>query len=143
MLPTILLRLDIETLRTIEGAARAGNRRFDISDAALNAIANARAELEYNAPHGPRSTLLAMTQTQAAAEYRDALAAAGAPAPWSVKGYDEIRDANGSTVCDFEELAPEQRAAAVASFTILAVNTAAGFRAIEREGELVWEAATR
>lgn len=142
--PTIELRLDIDSLRAIESAANAGG--VAISEYAMLQISSARIDLEHSAPHGARSTLIAMAQTMAAAEYRQALAAAGAPTPWSVHhgaGRDiRLLDARGATVCDFAHLEPRQ-AAAVASFTMLAVNTAAGWRAVERDGALTWEIATR
>lgn len=106
---------------------------------AISQLRAARQVLADITPHGFRSTLAAMAQTQSAHEYRNGLEIAGAPAPWrvaeSAERDGELRDAAGALLHTGD---PRQCA-----LIMLAVNTAAGFRAIDKGGALTWERATR
>lgn len=105
----------------------------------ISQLRTARQVLADITPHGFRSTLAAMAQTQSAHEYRNGLEIAGAPAPWrvteSAEREGELRDAGGDLLHTGD--------AHQCVLIMLAVNTAAGFRAIDRGGALTWERATR
>lgn len=141
--PTIAVALNAQQLialtnalqRTSAEDQRYGGLIWSTPDliATIDQLRDAERVLRDTAPHGRRSTLAAMAQTQAAHEYRNSLEIAGAPAPWQIAG-EQLRSATG-------ELPPASEAIAI--HIMLAVNTAAGFRAIDTGDALTWERATR
>lgn len=103
--------------------------------ATIEQLRAARRVLTDIAPHGFRSTIGAMAQTQSAHEYRNGLEIAGQAPPWRVdEAGPELLTADGQPIL----MLP-----ATCALIMLAVNTAAGFKAIYRGGAITWERATR
>lgn len=82
------------------------------------------------AAHGPR---LAVEDVRIASEFKAMLAGLGVPAPWA-SGLDGSVFAADSThvlVVDMDRELPDDVAKAIAAGVVLAVNTCAGFRAVQ------------
>lgn len=80
--------------------------------------------------HGPR---LAVEDIRIASEFKAMLAQLGVPAPWTWGDDGSVFAANRThvLVVDHERALPDDTVKAIAVGLVLAVNTCAGFRAVQ------------